>query len=75
MTELQTCSIDLPAEVVEQVDRRVQQTEHEDASEYVTYVIEEIIYELEQENNVPESEAVNERQVEERLASLGYLNE
>jgi Arc/MetJ-type ribon-helix-helix transcriptional regulator len=75
MTESRSRSIDLPADILERVDRRVQHTEFEDASEYVTHVLEEVLYELEQGDDEPASEAVDERQVEERLESLGYLNE
>jgi hypothetical protein len=67
-------SLDLPAGVLERIDARVERTEFEDATAYVTHVLEEVLFEVEEATDAG-AEAVDEQQVEERLKSLGYLNE
>ena len=75
MAESTARSIDLPTDILERVEKRVQHTEFEDAPAYVTHVLEEVLYEVEQDADGSDTDAVDERQVEERLKSLGYLNE
>ena len=67
--------IDLPPDLVARVEQRVQRTEFEDATAYVTHVLEDVLHGLEDDTDPAEIDAVDERQVEERLESLGYLNE
>ncbi|MFA1610804.1 hypothetical protein [Halobellus rubicundus] len=75
MTESQTTSaVEVPTEVLEQLEHRVTQTEFEDTSAYVTHLLEEVLFQLEQSAE-SEVESVDEQQVQERLKSLGYLNE
>jgi Arc/MetJ-type ribon-helix-helix transcriptional regulator len=68
-------SVELPTEVVERIETRVDHTEFEAAGAYITHVLEEVLYELEQDTDRSDADAVDEQQVEERLKSLGYLNE
>ena len=81
MTESKTTEfVEMPSEVLEQLEKRVSQTEFDDASEYVTHLIEEVLYEIEQSGDRSkidtdtDTESVDEKQVQERLKSLGYLN-
>lgn len=70
-----TRSLALPERIVERVEKRLPRTEWEDPEEYITYVIEEVLYRVEQETEDDDFEAVDEAEVEDRLKSLGYLNE
>lgn len=74
MSEKEERNICLPASVLNKVDRRVQYTEFESTTEYITYVLEEVLYHVEEESNIDEKENVDETQVRERLKSLGYLD-
>jgi Arc/MetJ-type ribon-helix-helix transcriptional regulator len=67
--------IDLPERIVERVEARLPRTEFDDVSEYVTYVMEEVLYRVEEETEDDDFEAVDEDEVKDRLKSLGYLNE
>jgi hypothetical protein len=70
-----TRSLDVPERIVERVEERLPRTEWEDPEEYVTYVLEEVLYRVEQETEDDDFEAVDEAEVEDRLKSLGYLDE
>jgi hypothetical protein len=69
-----TRSLALPERIVERVEKRLPRTEWEEPEEYITYVMEEVLYRVEQETE-DDFEAVDEAEVEDRLKSLGYLNE
>lgn len=82
MTESKTTEfVEMPSEVLEQLEKRVSQTEFDDTSEYVTHLIEEVLCELERSGDESKidtdtgTESVDKKQVQERLKSLGYLNE
>lgn len=68
-------TVQLPARLVKQVEERVPYTEFEDTQDYITFVVEEVLHSVQEENGLSGAEAVDERQVQERLKSLGYLNE
>lgn len=68
-------SIDIPSELLTKIQNRVDYTEFEDANQYIIYVLEEVIHSTEQETELSANSDVDEQQVEERLKSLGYLNE
>jgi hypothetical protein len=67
--------IDLPDRIVERVEARLPRTEFDDVAEYVTFVMEEVLYRVEKETEDDDFEAVDEEEVKDRLKSLGYLNE
>lgn len=71
----EVATVELSADIVSRVNERVKRTEFEDVNDYVTYVLEEILYHAEEENNLSDAEAVDEQEVRDRLESLGYLNE
>lgn len=70
-----TQSIELPERIVDRVEDRLPRTEWETPSEYITYVMEEVLYRVEQETEDDDFEPVDEQEVKDRLKSLGYLNE
>jgi hypothetical protein len=67
--------IDLPDRIVERVEAHLPRTEFDDVAEYVTFVMEEVLYRVEKETEDDDFEAVDEEEVKDRLKSLGYLNE
>lgn len=71
----QTQTVELPTRIVSGVEDRLPRTEFETSSEYITYVMEEVLYRVEQETEDDDYEHVDEQEVKNRLESLGYLNE
>ena len=67
--------VELPDRIVERVEARLPRTEFDDVAEYVTFVMEEVLYRVEKETEDDDFEAVDEDEVKDRLKSLGYLNE
>lgn len=70
-----TQPIALPERVVERVEARLPRTEWDTAGEYIAYVLEEVLYQVERETEDDDFEPVDEEEVKDRLRSLGYLNE
>lgn len=70
-----TQSIDVPQRIIERVEARLPRTEWDEPSEYIAYVMEEVLYQVEKETEDDDFESVDEAEVEDRLKSLGYLNE
>jgi hypothetical protein len=75
MLEEEIRRIDLPERIVERVEDRLPRTEWESPEEYITYVMEEVLYRVETETEDDDFEAVDEDEVKDRLKSLGYLKE
>lgn len=71
----QTRSVELPDRIVSRVEDRLPRTEWETPAEYISYVMEEVLYRVEQETEDDDFEPVDEEEVKDRLKSLGYLNE
>lgn len=65
----------LPEELVDRIEERVAHTEFDTSDDYISYVLKEVLYQVEEANKLAESESVDEQKVEERLKSLGYLND
>jgi hypothetical protein len=68
-------SVELPADLIDRIETRVAHTEFDDTAAYVTHILEDVLYELDQDVEHADADTVNEQQVQERLKSLGYLNE
>jgi len=68
-------TVELPAEIVAQIEERAERTEFDDVSAYLLHVLQQILHEVDQSNEFSDADPVDEQQVEERLKSLGYLNE
>lgn len=71
----ETRALELPERIIERVEGRLPRTEWETPEEYITYVMEEVLYRVEKETEDDDFEAVDEEEVKERLESLGYLQE
>lgn len=65
-------AVELPERVAERVEARLQFTEFDSVDEYVTFVVEEVLYAVEEAAD-EDLEAVDEAEVRSRLESLGYL--
>ncbi|NHN46561.1 hypothetical protein G9464_02975 [Halostella sp. JP-L12] len=75
MSSKETTSVDLPDRIVSRVEDRLSRTEFETPADYITYVMEEVLYRVEKETEDEDFEPVDEEEVKDRLQSLGYLNE
>jgi Arc/MetJ-type ribon-helix-helix transcriptional regulator len=71
----QTRTVELPESIVERVESRLPRTEFETSGEYIAYVMEEVLHEVETDSDADAHEDVDEDEVRDRLSSLGYLNE
>jgi hypothetical protein len=71
----ETQTLEIPQRIVERVESRLPRTEWETPEEYITFVMEEVLYRVERETEDEDYEAVDEEEVKDRLKSLGYLNE
>lgn len=69
-------TLEIPEELASRIDRRVARTEFDSTAAYVTHVLEEVLYHVEQHDSGDESfETVDEDEVRDRLRSLGYITE
>jgi len=75
MSQEQQQSVDLPVRILDRVEARLPRTEFDSSAEYITYVMEEVLYRVEQETEDDDFEEVDEAEVKDRLKSLGYLDE
>jgi hypothetical protein len=71
----ETRSVELPERILERVEERLPRTEWDTSAEYIGYVMEEVLYRVEEETEDDDFEGVDEDEVKDRLKSLGYLNE
>jgi len=62
--------VHIPSWLLRKIEKRVQQTEFKSSSEYVTYVMTQVV--SEQEKGAPLSDK-EETKVKDRLKALGYL--
>ena len=66
-------NISIPAFLAEKIKKRIEGTGFESVSSYITYVLKEIISEMEEEKDDSFSEE-DEKKVKDRLRALGYLD-
>jgi hypothetical protein len=71
----ETRPVELPDRIVDRIEDRLPRTEWDEPEEYITYVMEEVLYRVEKETEDDDFEPVDEEEVKSRLKSLGYLNE
>jgi len=71
----ETRTVELPRRIVDRIEDRLPRTEWDEPEEYITYVMEEVLYRVEKETADDDFEPVDEEEVKSRLKSLGYLNE
>lgn len=71
----ETRTVELPEYIVDKIEERLPRTEWNTPEPYITYVMEEVLYRVEDSTEDDNFEPVNESEVQNRLKSLGYLNE
>jgi len=64
-------TISIPAELFKKIEERTKETEFTSVSDYVTYVLEEVLAESEEEEKPLTKE--EEERIKARLKALGYL--
>lgn len=67
-------SVEIPTRIIERVEDRLPRTEWDDPTKYITFVMEEVLYHVEQETEDDDFDDVDEDEVRDRLESLGYLD-
>lgn len=65
-------SVKIPAQLHERIKKRIKGTDFSSVSDYVTYVLREVLASLDEESEVFTEE--EEEKVKERLRALGYLD-
>lgn len=68
-----TREIELPADVHARVEQRLPRTDFESVGEYVAFVMDEVLAEVEA-STTEDYDEVDEREIQDRLQSLGYLD-
>lgn len=71
----QTSDVTLPDRLVSRVADRLPYTEFDSPDEYVAFVLEEVLYHVEEDTDEAAFDADEQEEVEERLESLGYMGE
>ena len=66
--------IRIPKRLIEEIEERIKQTEFESVEEYVTFVLEEVVRDVEEEEPEEVFSEEDETKVKERLRALGYLD-
>lgn len=74
MSHEQAREVELPERIVDRVEDRLPRTEFDTVEEYVTFVMEEVLYRVEEETDDEDAPDVDEEEVRDRLKSLGYLD-
>jgi len=67
-------NLQVPADLIERIEERLPRTEWDDPEQYVTHVLEEVLFCVEEETTDGEYEHVDKSEIEDRLKSLGYLD-
>lgn len=65
-------SVPIPIQLYEKIKKRLSETDFSSVSDYVVYVLREVLASLEEEDEVFTKE--EEEKVKERLRALGYLD-
>ncbi|MFB6156074.1 MAG: hypothetical protein ABEJ22_09275 [Haloferacaceae archaeon] len=68
-------TIAVPASLVERVEDRLPHTDFDSPGEYVAYVVREVLASVEESDDADDHDTVDADEVQERLRSLGYLDE
>ncbi|ELZ30318.1 hypothetical protein C475_01247 [Halosimplex carlsbadense 2-9-1] len=67
--------ISISDDLIERIETRAEHTEFETADDYAEYVLHEVLASLDADGADRREPAVDDEGVEDRLQSLGYLNE
>ncbi|RLI01627.1 CopG family transcriptional regulator [Candidatus Bathyarchaeota archaeon] len=72
---METKKIEIPAELYEKIEKRAKETGFGNVDKYVTFVLEELLRELESEEEEEyELSEEEEEKIKERLRALGYID-
>ena len=66
--------IRIPTRLIEEIEERIGATEFESVEEYVTFVLEEVVRDIDEEEPEEVFSEEDEAKVKERLKALGYLD-
>jgi len=64
--------VDIPSTLAKKIEEKIEGTSFETISEYVTYVLREVLSNMEEEEE--ELSPEEEEKIKERLRALGYLD-
>ena len=67
-------AIRISRQLIEEIEGRIKETEFESVEEYVTFVLEEVVRDDEEEGPEEVFSEEDEAKVKERLKALGYLD-
>ena len=67
-------NVAIPLKLYKKIQKRVKSTDFKSVDEYITYILEEVIKQVEEEEEVPEYTEEDEEKVKDRLRALGYLD-
>ena len=73
MTGSGITTISIPKPLAEKIKKRIEGTGFNSVSSYVTYVLRQVLSNVEKNEKEPFSEE-DERKIKERLRSLGYID-
>ncbi len=59
---------------IKKIKNRVKKTDFKSTQEYITYILEEVIKQVEEEEEVSTYSKEDQEKVKERLKALGYLD-
>lgn len=66
-------SVSIPIQLYEKIKKRLSETDFSSVSDYVTYILREVLATVEEEEEEVFTEE-DEKKIKERLRSLGYLD-
>jgi len=67
-------TVSIPVQLYEKIKQRIEGTEFSSVSDYVTYVLREVLVSLEEEEEEEVFTKEEEEKVKERMRALGYLD-
>lgn len=67
-------TVSIPVQLYEKIKQRIEGTEFSSVSDYVTYVLREVLVSLEEGEEEEVFTKEEEEKVKERLRALGYLD-
>jgi Arc/MetJ-type ribon-helix-helix transcriptional regulator len=73
MSKRKHTSVSIPKSLFKKIEKRIKNTGFASVSEYVTYVLREVIASLEEEKKKNVFTKEEEEKIKERLRALGYI--
>ena len=72
MADEEYVKVDIPASLAKKIEEKIEGTSFETISQYITYVLREVLSNMEEEEE--ELSPEEEEKIKERLRALGYLD-